>query len=94
MRNSRNYQNWIDLIHCFNFNYTTMGEVILLQPNTSPQYEVLGQYLQEVQIPELDCVFVIKAFDFFPPKIYQEIIDHQNLGDGLMSQNEYNDLTR
>ena len=95
MENSINQKNWINLIHCFNFNYTKMGEVILIQPNTSPQYEVLYKYLEEINIPELDSVFVVKTFDFFPPTIYQEIIDHQTLGDALiMSQDEYNDLTK
>lgn len=79
MRNSRNQQDWINLIHFFNFNYSQMGEVILLQPNTSSQYEVLYKYLEEITIPELDCVFVVKTFDLFPPSIYQEMVDHQEI---------------
>ena len=76
MENSKNnLQNWKNLIYFFNFSYKDHGKVITIQPNTSPQYEVLTQYLKELNVSELEYHFLITPDTPFPPSIYKEIID-------------------
>lgn len=75
MENSNNIKNWKNLIYFFNFSYKEYGKVITIQPNTSPQYEVLTQYLKELEVSELEYHFLITSNTPFPSGIYQEIID-------------------
>jgi hypothetical protein len=75
MENSNNIQNWKFLIHLFNIPYQEYPNIITLQPNTSPQYEVLSSYLEELEVSELEYHFIIKPNTPFPSGIYQEIID-------------------
>ena len=75
MENSNNITNWKFLIYFFNFSHQEYPDLITLQPNTSPQYEVLSYYLEELNISELESHFIIKPNTPFPSGIYQEIID-------------------
>jgi len=77
MENSKiNQQNWKNFLYYFNIPHQIYktNQVITIQPNTSPQYEVLTSYLEELEVSELESHLIIPFNMEFPSTIYQEIL--------------------